>query len=139
MAKKDTKFKPGQSGNPAGRPPGIEDKRAKFRRLLEDDAEDVIREVVKKAKGGDMVAARMVIERITPPVKARGLPIHAAIPDGTFEEQARAVFVALNNGDLTPDELTAMMSAVVQRAKLAEIDELAKRIEALEQQKESER
>lgn len=129
---KDTKFKPGQSGNPAGRPPGLEDSRAKYRKLLEDDAKDVIAKVIEKAKEGDMTAARLVIERITPPMKARGVPIHAAIPDGTFEEQAKAVFTALNNGDLSADELTAMMGAVVQRAKLAEIDELAKRIEALE-------
>lgn len=130
--KKDTKFKPGKSGNPSGRPPGIEDKRAKYRKLLADDAEAVIKKVVEKAKEGDMTAARMILERLAPPIKARGVPIHASIPDGSFDEQAQAVFEALNNGNLSADELTALIGAVVQRAKLAEIDELAKRIEALE-------
>lgn len=135
MTKKDSRFQPGKSGNPAGRPPGITDKRTKFRKLFEDDAADVIRKVVEKAKEGDMTAARMVVERIAPPIKARGNPIHTAIPDGTFEEQAKAIFEGLNNGELSAEELTAMIGAVTQRAKLAEIDELKKRIEALEQQR----
>lgn len=130
-----TSFKPGQSGNPDGRPKGAKNKRTKYQKMLEDGAEDAIKQVVKKAKDGDMTAIRLIVERVSPPVKARGEPLSLVITGDTFEEQAQAVFDALNDGKLSSEELTAVMGAIIQRAKLAEIDELERRIAALEEVK----
>jgi hypothetical protein len=46
--------------------------------IMQDDAEDVVRAVLSAAKGGDMVAARLVLERILP--ARRGRPVVFALP-----------------------------------------------------------
>jgi hypothetical protein len=58
-------FKPGQSGNPNARPKGS-GKAARFRKMLESDAPDVIATVGSAAKNGDRVAAKMILDRIVP-------------------------------------------------------------------------
>ena len=69
-----TRFKKGSSGNPTGRPKGKVNKSTelarKFQGALEKDALDVIRAILDAAKGGDMTAAKMVLDRIIPPKKA---------------------------------------------------------------------
>ncbi|HNG97716.1 MAG TPA: DUF5681 domain-containing protein [Candidatus Absconditabacterales bacterium] len=66
-------FKPGQSGNPAGRPPGSRSVETLFRdaikKIAEDQKiEDVERELVitllAKAKKGDMRALEMYLDRL---------------------------------------------------------------------------
>ena len=66
--RKDTKFKPGISGNPKGRPKGARDKRTELRSLLEPHAKDLVEKVVELAKGGDTTAIRLCLERLIPPI-----------------------------------------------------------------------
>ena len=40
-------------------------------KLMANDAEDVVKAVVAAAKGGDMTAARLVLDRIAPPCRGR--------------------------------------------------------------------
>lgn len=46
-------FKPAESGNPAGRPKGIVDKRRQLCSLLQLHAEELIKELVEQAKLGE--------------------------------------------------------------------------------------
>lgn len=62
-------FKTGQSGNPAGRPKGVVDKRTQLRSLLQPHAEDLVNKLVERAKLGDAWAMKLCIERLIPPVK----------------------------------------------------------------------
>ncbi|HLN49346.1 MAG TPA: DUF5681 domain-containing protein [Steroidobacteraceae bacterium] len=69
--KKQRGFQKGQSGNPAGKPKGVRNRATLMaalmaEKLMQDDAEEVIRAVIEKAKQGDMTAARLIIERIAP-------------------------------------------------------------------------
>lgn len=60
-------FKPGQSGNPKGRPKGQGITDRILRRLNEDDgklAEDIAEVIIKKAKAGDFNFCKTVLERI---------------------------------------------------------------------------
>jgi hypothetical protein len=60
-------FQKGQSGNPSGKPPGIRNKTTMLaEKLMQDDARDIVRVVLEAAKGGDMTAARLILERIAP-------------------------------------------------------------------------
>lgn len=62
-------FRPGQSGNPAGKPKGTRHRATMLaEQLLDGEAEAMIRTVIEKAKQGDMVALRLCLDRIVPPV-----------------------------------------------------------------------
>jgi hypothetical protein len=45
---------------------------------MQDDAKEIIKVVVDAAKGGDMAAARLILERIAPVRKGR--PVYLDLP-----------------------------------------------------------
>ena len=58
-------FQKGQSGNPAGRPPGARGKATLFAEALSaGDAQEIVRTAIDKAKQGDMAAVRFCLDRI---------------------------------------------------------------------------
>ena len=87
------------------------------------------------AKSGDVQAARLILERILPPVKAIEQAVELQLPaDGTLTAQGRAVLSAVAGGDLAPSQGAALLGAIGTLARVTEIDELTARIAALEQQ-----
>ena len=55
MTKRDTRFKPVQSGNPKGKPPGTRNKvPARIEQLLAKEGDAVVEAVLAKARKGDM-------------------------------------------------------------------------------------
>src|SRR5260370_8322753 len=80
------RFAPGISGNPAGKKPGTRNRATVLRKALAE-GEDIAaaRIVIDKALAGDVVAARFVVDRLTPrpPRRANPLPLpplHKAPP-----------------------------------------------------------
>ena len=60
-------FKKGQSGNPTGKPKGARHKTTLLaEKLMQADAEAIVKAVLDSAKGGDMTAARIILDRIAP-------------------------------------------------------------------------
>ena len=71
MPKTKTSFRPGQSGNPAGRPNGSRNKASvAVDALLDGEAEALTRKAIDLALAGDTVALRLCMERICPPRRA---------------------------------------------------------------------
>jgi len=68
-------FEQGVSGNPAGRPVGVQDKRTALRKLFEPHQDALIEKVVSMAKEGDTAAMRLCLERLIPPFKSESQPI----------------------------------------------------------------
>jgi len=126
------KFKPGQSGNPAGKQKGTKDKRTALRELLQPHAADLVKKAVDLALAGDTTALRICVDRIIPAVKAKDAPISLSGLAGTLADQGRTVLDALAAGELTPDEANAVMGVISAQARIIEVDELEKRIAALE-------
>jgi len=128
-------FEPGQSGNPAGKPKGTRSRQTLLaEKLMEDEAEDVVRAVIGAAKGGDMTAARLVLERIAPPRKGR--PVVFDLPR---VETAADVLQALGSvvqsvaaGTLTPDEGATVAGLLEVKRRAIETTELEQRISDLE-------
>jgi Family of unknown function (DUF5681) len=55
-------FKPGKSGNPAGKPPGAKNRTTlAVEALLDGEAETLTRKAIELASGGDMQALRLCL------------------------------------------------------------------------------
>jgi hypothetical protein len=128
-------FKPGQSGNPRGRPKGARNKLTILaEKLLADEAEEVARSVLDAAKGGDMTAARLVLERIVPVRKGRPITLEMP-PIQTAQDAAKAfssVIAAVAAGELTPDEGQTIAGLFEVQRRTLETVEMEQRIAALE-------
>lgn len=128
------RFRPGKSGNPKGRPLGS-GLAAELRRAIAADADAIVAALVKRAKDGDVTAARVLLDRVSPPLKATREP--AALPGmneaGGLAARAEAVLEALGGGAMPADEAAEVLAAVASAAKVIETDELEARIRALEE------
>jgi hypothetical protein len=126
------KFKPGQSGNPKGRP---KDKTPAtiIRKSIVTDMPDIIKNLVVMAKAGDVQAAKILLDRICPPLKPQAMPICLPVI-GSLSEQGNEIIKATMAGQIPPDIGSQLIMALASQSKIIEIEELTKRIEALENQ-----
>lgn len=128
-----TTFKKGVSGNPAGRPKGS-GLAGRLRKVIADDADEILQSVIDQAKAGDLAAAKILLDRIVPPLKpeAQAVQIDALSGSGDLVGKADAVIHAVGSGELAPDIAAQLISAVATLAKVIEIDQLQQRLEQLE-------
>ena len=132
--KTTTKWKPGTTGNPKGRPPG-KSEITRLRASLAGDVPGILAGLVLAAKQGDMQAARLILERVLPALKPVEQAVPLRLPDGgTLTAKASAVLAAAGAGELAPTQAAQLITALGSLAKITEIDELAARIAALEEQ-----
>ena len=124
------RFTPGSSGNPQGRP---KSETAALRQSLADGAADVVKAILDAAKAGDMQAAKIVLDRLLPPLKANAQTVHLALPEGASPLGiASAILAATASGALAPDIAAQLVAAVGTFCRIEEIEELRERIAALE-------
>lgn len=126
-----TAWKPGQSGNPAGRAPGS-GAVAALRATIAGHIPALVAVLVERALGGDVGAARLLLERVIPPLRAAEEVAPVALPDGTLTEKGAALLVAVAAGDLAPGQGAALLGAIGTLARVVEVDELERRLTALE-------
>ncbi len=127
-----TRFKAGQSGNPAGRPKnsGLS---AQLRQAIADEAGEILQSVIEQAKSGDIQAAKVLLDRVCPALKPEAQAIELEqLATGGLIEKAEAVIAAVGAGELAPDVAAQLIAAVATLAKVAEIDQLQQRLESLE-------
>ena len=130
------RFRPGQSGNPAGRRAGTHNRvSALAQRLMDEDAEAVILALIKAARGGEVSAIKLVLDRVAP--LPRNRPVHFDMPPietaTDLGEAMGAILQAAAEGSLTPDEAVSVASLIETRRRTIETLELEQRIAALEQ------
>ena len=123
----------GESGNPAGRPKGIRDKRTALRGLLEPHAKDLVKKVVAMALAGETTALRICLDRLIPPIKARDDAVALGSLDGSLADQGRAVLSAAADGRITLDQAVSFMQVLTAQARVVEVVELEARIKRLEE------
>lgn len=126
-------FVKGQVANPRGRPPGMPDRRTRYRELIEGHMPELIQRCVDMALQGDVQALRLCLERVLPAVRPGdemvSLPFDPA--DG-MGAQARSVVRAAFDGQISPSAASTLITAIAGQARVIETDELARRVEALE-------
>lgn len=132
--RKTTKWKPGQTGNPKGRPPG-QSEITTLRKSIMNDAPEILAGLVTAAKAGDVQAARLILERVLPPLKPMEQAIELSLAGDTLTDQGRAVLSAIAAGVLAPAQGSQLIAAIGTLARVAEIDELTTRITKLEESK----
>lgn len=129
-----TKFKPGKSGNPKGRPKGIADRRTQWRDNLRMELPDLLSKLVQMAREGDPHALKLILDRVAPPLRPQAEPIDlpGLASAGTLTERAQAVVAAVAAGEIGTDAASDLLTALGSVARITEIDELAARVAALE-------
>lgn len=130
-------FAKGQSGNPKGRPRGM-NKIAGLREKMADDLEAVLKKLKDGALAGDIQSMRLWLERTMPPIKPEERPVQFDLPDGTLAEQGEAVFRAAAGGQITPAQASALTNALAGVARIKEVSELEERIRKLEEDRAKE-
>jgi hypothetical protein len=132
MSENSGRWKPGQSGNPAGRKPGSGSVAA-LRASLAECLPDVLSNLTKAAVAGDMQATRILLDRVLPPLRAEEGPVSIDIPAmSSLTAKAEAVLTAAASGEVGTSQATQMISALGTTARIMEAEELEKRIAALE-------
>jgi len=126
------KFKPGESGNPDGRPIGSKDKRTQYRELFEPHADALIQKVINLALDGDTTCLKMCIDRLVSPFRAKNATITLDDIEGTLTEKGEKIINAMGKGKISPSDTSSMLSALAAQARIIEIEELEKRISDLE-------
>src|SRR5690606_41877912 len=90
--------------------------------------------VISAARGGNMQAARLVLERTAPVTRSTAAPVYipALEQAATLSDKAQAVINAVARGECPPDIGATMIQALGACAKIIEIDELERRLATLE-------
>jgi len=127
------KFKPGVSGNPAGRPKG-QHPAHKLRNAIVESMPQIIENLVNLAKNGDVQAAKVLLDRVCPPLKPQAMPISLPV-NGSLAEQGGEIIKATMSGQIPPDIGSQLITALAHQAKIVEIDDVIKRLEVLERHK----
>jgi hypothetical protein len=128
-------FKTGTSGNPAGRPSGIGDKRMQLSKLLQPHAEQIINKIIDLALNGNMDALRLCMERLIPKIKNE--PINFELPEDLSNTENllnsnASLINAVASGAVTVEGAEALSALIDSHCKLMLVNDYAKRIEALE-------
>ena len=127
-------FSKGVSGNPAGRPKGIKDKRHRYSEAIDSMIPQVLDSVFQKAIAGDMTAAKMLLDRTLPSKRPEQERVEIS-NTGNIPSDAQSVLRSVLDGEVSPDVGASLLSAMTTVLKAIEVEELAKRIEALEDAK----
>lgn len=128
-----SRYTKGRSGNPKGRPKGIEDCRTRYRKLVEPQVPALLEKAVSLALAGDMAAMRLVLERILPAIKARDEPVTIdGLAQGSLISKAETVVHAMGDGKISPSEGSTILGGIAALCKIKESEELESRIAALE-------
>jgi hypothetical protein len=98
-------FYKGESGNPAGRPRGSRNRTTiLMQSVLEADGEALARKAIDLAKGGDLAALRMCMDRLLPARKHEPIAIELPRLDTAADTVAA--------GELAPSEAADIAKAV---------------------------
>jgi Family of unknown function (DUF5681) len=128
-------FKPGQSGNPGGRPRGARNATTlALEALLDGEAEELTRKAIELAKDGDMAALRLCLDRIVPPRKDRHVAFSLPAMNGPADaaRSLASVIAAVGDGELTPSEASELTKLVEGYARVLETVDHEERLKALE-------
>lgn len=126
-------WKKGESGNPHGRPahPLAE----RFRGVVEPRLDEIITAMVDAAANGDAQAAKLLMDRVLPTFKPVAPTTAFKLDGDSLTAKAQAILAAVAAGAIAISDAKQLIDALALLAKVAEFDELERRVAALEVKK----
>ena len=121
-------------GNP-GRPNGARHRVTRHvESLMEGDADRVTAAVIEAAAGGDMQAARIVMDRLAPPRREATVAVDLPEMNGAADlpEAVNAILAAVSSGELSPSEASRLSGVLADTARALEVHEIETRVADLE-------
>jgi hypothetical protein len=107
---------------------------------MSDEIEGVTRAVVRAAQGGDMQAAKLILDRLAP--IRRGRPVRFSAPESVdaagLADAFQIIVSGMATGELTPEEAASVANVLELRRKALETVELEARLRAVEERAEAE-
>lgn len=125
-------FKAGESGNPSGRPKDRTPATA-IRQAIVNDAPRIVQTLIDLALQGDVQAARCLIDKICPSLKAVA-PV-VTIPDSSgmsLAQRGDTIIQAVLNGSVAPDVGVMLLNGLAAQGRIIEVQELEARLTHLE-------
>ena len=128
-------FVKGQSGNPAGKPPGCRNHASRTAEiLLDSEVEALTRKAMALAMDGDALALRLCLDRIIAPRRER--PVRFALPPiggaADLAPAMAAIAEAVAAGTITTGEAFELAQVVDTFIRAIEAGEIEARLERLE-------
>jgi hypothetical protein len=123
-------FVAGESGNPAGRPPGARNKKTLLiEAMLDAEAEGLTRRVIAKALEGDTSALRLCLDRLQPRGGDRPNPFPLPPIESSSDTRNAVGMIraAIGTGELTPREAIALLRVVEKCTQVIAAAEAAER------------
>lgn len=126
------RWRPGKSGNPAGRTAGLA--WAKETRLqLRAAVPDVLMSLYRGALQGDARSAALLLERVLPALRAGDDPVSLlSDPAASLADQARGILAEVTAGRLSPAQGADLLAALGSVARIIDATETESRLQALE-------
>lgn len=127
-------WKPGESGNPAGRPKGSRNRLSVMRESLitPGEARDVVAKLVESARNGDTQAASVLMDRIWPKLRPTSPAIAFPLPEADLASQAEAVVREMAAGALPVQDAAAIVASLSSVARIKQVSDFEARLKALE-------
>lgn len=128
-----SKFEKGKSGNAKGRPKSMT--ASLLRQAINEDMPDILNKLIELAKGGDVQAIKLLVERVCPALKPQAVPISIPFVE-SLTGQGHEIIKATMSGQIPPDIGSQLITALSNQGKLIELQELTERLQRIEKQLE---
>lgn len=128
-------FEKGQSGNPAGRPPGVRNKATiLLQNLMDDRAEAIARKVIDMAAEGNIAAIRMCLDRLVPVRRQEPIAFEFPPLDKPADSVTAATTIvsAVAAGELAPSEASELAKVIAIYLRALEATSFEERLAKLE-------
>ncbi|CAL7960519.1 DUF5681 domain-containing protein [Gammaproteobacteria bacterium] len=104
-------FKEGQSGNPAGRPRGIKDRRVLFAEIIDSRKNALIDKATEMALAGNEAMLKLFLERLLP-AKPKDDSIELNVTGSNFKEKTNQITELMNQGEITLEQANTAINCI---------------------------